>query len=54
MEEEFHVQYMEETGLVACTLGDHSIELTIEDIDEINAIVATYGRDKISKREDWL
>ena len=54
MEEEFHAQHMKETGLIACTLGDQSIELTIEDIDEINAIVKTYGRDKISNREDWL
>ena len=54
MEEEFHVQHMTETGLVGCSLGDHSIELTIEDIDEINAIVEAYGRKNISKREDWL
>lgn len=54
MDEKFHVQYMRETGLITCTLGDQSIELTIEDILEINDIVTSVGKDKISKREDWL
>lgn len=45
---------MPQTGLVACVMGDQSIELTIEDIEEINEIVRGVGRAKISKREDWL
>ena len=54
MEEEFHTEYNSETKLVNCKIGDQSIELTIEDIQEINDIVETVGKTNISKREDWL
>ena len=49
MEEEFHAEYVSETGLIACKISDQSIELTIEDVQEINDIVDGVGKANISK-----
>lgn len=53
-EDKFNVQYMKETGLVAVSMYGQTVELCLEDIQEINELVEAYGKEKIANREDFL
>ena len=53
-EDKFNVQYMQESGLIAVSMYGETVELTLEDINEINELVTSVGKEKIASREDFL
>lgn len=54
MEEKIEIQYMKETGLIAVSMYGQTVELCIEDIEEINDVVQGIGEKNIANREDFL
>ena len=53
-EDKFNAQHMTQSGLIAVSMYGQTVELTLEDIEEINNIVKTVGKKKIASREDFL
>ena len=49
----FDISYMKETGLVAVYLDGQQVELTVEDLDEIQEVRELIGDHKIANREDF-
>lgn len=52
--EEMEIQYMKETGLIVVSIYGQTVELCIEDIEEINDIVQGVNKKNIAHREDFI
>jgi len=53
-EDKINIQHMRESGLIAVSMYGQTVELTLEDIAEINELVTSIGEKKIASREDFL
>lgn len=48
------ISHMEQSGLIQVAMYGQSVELCMEDIDEINRLVKELGRRRIANKEDFL
>lgn len=48
------ILYIKETGLISVSQYGQTVELCIEDIQDINEFVKGLGTDQIANREDFI
>lgn len=54
MADKISIEHMEQTGLIAVSLYDQTVELTLEDIQEIQALRKEVGDKNIARRDDFV